>query len=132
MFFSVVTDKELSCTNIIIKSQGKEGGSMEQNRTIALKIINREIRAYQKKLIEQLELKAESELNNGNIKLKDDDYENNISKYEIILANLATIKSAIKKNRKRVKIYCTKNGYLYSEIGKIQREMSYAGHDIYF
>lgn len=105
---------------------------MKQEKTKALRIIDREIRAYQFKLIYQLELKAESELNNGNIKLNDDDYENNISKYENILASLATIKSAIKKNQERVKIYCTKEGYLYSEIGKIQREMSRAGYIIYF
>ena len=71
----------------------------------AVKVINREIKLYQKKLTYQLELRAETKLKNGNLELDSrfGDYESNIKKYEIILADLATIKRAIKNNRKMVK-----------------------------
>ena len=78
----------------------------------AVKVINRKIKFYQKKLTYQLELRAEAEFNNGNLKVDSlGDYESNIQRYEIILADLATIKRAIKDNQTTVKIYGTKDCY---------------------
>lgn len=67
--------------------------------------LNRVIKEYQQKLTYQLELKAEAELGNGNVgTYKASYYESNIVKCEKIIASLATIKRALEKNRKSVKI----------------------------
>ena len=64
----------------------------------AVKVINRNIKHYQRKLTYQLELRAEARFNNGNLEVNSiGDYERNIQRYEIILADLATIKRAIKE-----------------------------------
>lgn len=84
----------------------------------AVKVINRSIKHYQKKLTYQLELRAEARFNNGNLEVNSlGDYESNIQRYEIILADLATIKRAIKNNQTNAKIYGTKNcdGFMYIE-----------------
>ena len=84
----------------------------------AVKVINRSIKFYQRKLTYQLELRAEAEFDNGNLKIASfGDYESNIQKYEIILADLATIKRAIKNNQTSVKIFGTaeNRGYIYKE-----------------
>ena len=72
----------------------------------AVKVINRSIKFYQRKLTYLLELRAEAKfLRNGNLKIASfGDYESNITKYEIILADLATIKRAIKNNKTTIKI----------------------------
>lgn len=92
---------------------------MKQETIIqAVKSINRSIAFYQRKLTYQLELKAENAFYNGNLKVDSfGDYELGIAKYEIILADLATIKRAIKKNKTSIKIYGTlKNrSYIYNE-----------------
>ena len=93
---------------------------MEQKEA-ALRIINREIRACEKK---QQQLKAELELN-GNIKLNDD-----VSKYENIVANLAKIKSAVEKGQKSVELDLTEDEYIPWEIQNTQIEMCWAGYDI--
>lgn len=82
----------------------------------AVKVINRSIKFYQRKLTYQLELRAEAEFDNGNLKVANfGDYESNIKKYEIILADLATIKRSIKNNQTSVKIFgaAEKNGGIY-------------------
>lgn len=76
----------------------------------AVKVINRSIKFYQRKLTYQLELRAEAEFHNGNLKVANfGDYESNITRYEIILADLATIKRAIKNKQTSVKILGTYN-----------------------
>lgn len=97
----------------------------------AVKVINRSIKYYQRKLTYQLELRAESELlNNKNLKFKSfEDFEGNIKKYEIILTDLATIKRAIKNNKESVEICGTdfSRGYIYDET---QEVLNKAGFDI--
>lgn len=104
---------------------------MEQKTiTKAVKVINRNTKFYQRKLTYQLELKAEAEFNNCNLKVASfGDYESNIQKYEIILADLAGIKRAIKSNQISVKIFGTADnrGYIYRETLSALKE---AGFDI--
>lgn len=88
----------------------------------ALKVINRNIKFYQKKLTYQLELRTEAKFNNENLKVESfGDYESNIEKYEIILADLATIKRAIKNNKTSVRVYGTAHlrGYMYLETAEV-------------
>lgn len=87
----------------------------------AVKVINRNIEVYQRKLTYQLELMNEALLENGN--LKDDSFDsdaNLIEKYEIILADLATIRRAVANNKMTVKLYGTLNNecIMYPEIVK--------------
>ena len=119
----------LSCTNIIYNPQGGEEKTMNQE-TInkAVKVINRHIRFYQRRLTYQLEMKVEAKLNNGNLKVaKFDDYESNIKKYEIILSDLATIKRAIKNKKTMVKIIETAQGrgIIYDETSKAIKEAGF-------
>lgn len=97
----------------------------------AVRVINRSIKFYQRKLTYQLELRAEAAFNNGNLKdASFGDYESNIQKYEIILADLATIKRAIKNNQTSAKIYGTYDdvrGSIYDETFEV---LSRAGFDI--
>lgn len=80
----------------------------KENIIKAVRVINRNLKFYQKKLTYQLELKAEEEFNNANLKVDSlGDYESHIKKYEIILADLATIKRAIKNNNTSIRIYGT-------------------------
>lgn len=91
----------------------------------AIKVINRKIKFYQRKLTYQLELKAEAVFGNGNLKVENfDEYVSNIQKYEIILADLATIKRAIKNNQESVKIFGTVDDrdYIYRETESALRE----------
>ena len=84
----------------------------------AVKVINRSITFYQRKLTYQLELKAESEFNNANLKVASLGYHDaHIKKYECILADLATIKRGIKNDKTSIKIYGTdyNRGYIYKE-----------------
>lgn len=84
----------------------------------AVKAINQGIRDYQRELTYQLELKAEAQLCNGNIVDPSLYYfKSNIEKYEIILADLATIRRTIKKNKTYLKIFGTKENrdYIYAE-----------------
>ena len=117
--FLGIPEKGLSCTNIIYNPQGREVNIMKQETiTKAVKVINRNIKFYQRKLTYQLELRAEAEFDNGNLKVASfGDYESNIQKYEIILADLATIKRAINNNQTSVKIFGTADnrGYIYIE-----------------
>lgn len=119
MSFLGVPERELSCTNIIYYPQGREVNIMK-SETIkkAVKVINRSIKFYQRKLTYQLELRAEAKFNNGYLEVANfGNYESNIVKYEIILADLATIKRTIKNNQTSVKIFGTKDsrGYIYTE-----------------
>lgn len=94
----------------------------------AVKVINRGIKFYQRKLTYQLELRAEAEFDNGNLKIdSSSDYESNIKKYEIVLADLATIKRAIQNNQTTVKISGTaeNRGYIYSETSKVLNEAGF-------
>lgn len=94
----------------------------------AVKVINRSIKFYQRKLTYQLELRAEAEFDNGNLKVASfGDYESNIQKYEIILADLATIKRAIKNNQTSVKIFGTaeNTGYIYIETSRTLNEAGF-------
>ena len=84
--------------------------------------INKNLSFYQRKLTYQLELRAESEFENGNLNLEADFYdrefdENDIKKYEVILADLATIKRAIKSNVTVVRVSGTAQGaaFIYKE-----------------
>lgn len=120
MSFLGIPERGLSCTNIIYNPQGREVIIMKQETiTKAVKVINRSIKFYQRKLIYQLELRAEAEFDNGNLDITSlGDYESNIKKYEIILADLATIKRAIKNDKTSVKIFGTYDdcrGYIYTE-----------------
>ena len=96
----------------------------QQSIDKAVKSLNRSIQFYQKKLTYQLELKAEADLQNGNLNVADENYMGNIMKYELILSDLATVKRAIKKGKGEaeveVKIYGTaeNRGYLYPEFEK--------------
>ena len=94
----------------------------------AVKVINRSIKFYQRKLTYQLELRAEAEFGNGNLKIASfGDYESNIQKYEIILADLATIKRAINNNQTSVKIFGTaeNRGYIYKETSNVLRKAGF-------
>lgn len=86
----------------------------------AVQSLNRSIRDYQRKLTYQLELKAEADLQNGNLKVVDESYMSNIMKYELILADLATIKRAIKNNKTEMEVYGVvgNRGRMYSEVEK--------------
>lgn len=100
----------------------------QETITKAVKVINRNIKFYQRKLTYQLELKNEALLENGNI--KDDSFNNDedlIEKYEIILADLATIKRAITNNKTEVKIYGTLNdrSMIYLETSKVLGEAGF-------
>lgn len=91
----------------------------------ALKIVDRHIRIYQRKLIHEFELMAELELNNGNLKVdcKLEDCKKNAERYQVILANMVTIRRAIKTGHKgQIKTYLDSN-YLYSEVGEMQWEI---------
>lgn len=71
-----------------------------------VKVINQRIEHYQRKLSGQLKLQVESMFHNGLFDCSDiGDIESNIKKYEIIIADLETIKSAIKRGRSFVRIY---------------------------
>lgn len=113
MSFLDIPERELSCTNIIYNPQGREVIIMKQETiTKAVKVINRSIKFYQRKLTYQLELRAEVKLNNGNLDVASlGDYESNIQKYEIILADLATIKRAINKNKESCRLIGTAEGF---------------------
>lgn len=94
----------------------------------AVKVINRSIKFYQRKLTYQLELRAEAEFHNGNLKVANfGDYESNITRYEIILADLATIKRAIKNKQTSVKIIGTYNckGYIYKETSDVLKKAGF-------
>lgn len=119
MSFLGLTKRELSGTNIIFNPQGREENTMKK-ATIekAVKSINRSIRFYQRKLTYQLELKAEEEFHNGNLHVANSgEHDMDIAKYQIILADLATIKRAIKNGKLTVTIYgtLTHGCYLYIE-----------------
>ena len=97
----------------------------------AVKELNKSIRFYQRKLTYQLELKAEKELGNGNVGFCSLLYDYNpelIEKYEIIIADLATIKRAVKNNEEYVNIIGSpiRNGFIYAETSK---SLSRAGID---
>lgn len=95
----------------------------------AVEIINRSMKYYQRRLTEQLEIRAETELKNGNLKNASlGNYEEKIQKYETILADLATIKRAIRKNKTSVKILGTKKNRntIYIETS---REIKKAGFE---
>lgn len=100
----------------------------QETITKAVKVINWSIKFYQRKLTYQLELRAEAEFDNGNLEIASfGDYESNIQKYEIILADLATIKRAIKNNQTTVKIFGTaeSRGYIYTETSKVLDEAGF-------
>lgn len=102
-----------------------------KNGTIdkAVKSLNKSIKFYQRKLTYQLELKAEAELHNGNLNVANFGNDGmDIMKYQIILADLATIKRAIKAGRDSAIIYgtATHNCYLYIETAEA---LSKAGFD---
>lgn len=95
----------------------------------AVESINRSIKYYQRRLTEQLEIRAETELENGNLKKASfGNYEEKIQKYEIILADLATIKRAIRRNKTSVKILGIKksSNAIYIETS---REIKKAGFE---
>lgn len=129
MSFLGIPEEELSCTNIIYNPQGREVIIMKQETiTKAVKVINRSIKFYQRKLTYQLELRAEAEFDNGNLDIASfGKYESNIQKYEIILANLATIKRAVNNDRTSVKIFGTADGrgYIYTEISKVLKKAGF-------
>lgn len=100
----------------------------------AVKVINRSITFYQRKLTYQLELKAESEFDNANLKVASLGYHDaHIKKYECILADLATIKRAIKNDKTSVRIYGTdyNRGYIYTETSEVLAKAGFgiAGYD---
>ena len=99
----------------------------------AVKVINRSIKFYQRRLTYQLELKAESRVKNGNLKVDSfGDYEHNIQKYETILADLATIKRAIKNNKTNVKIYGIELvDFAFCNYNETMRTLLKAGLDFY-
>lgn len=129
MSFLGIPERVLSCTNIIYNPRGREVNIMKQETiTKAVKVINRSIKFYQRKLTYQLELRAEAEFNNGNLEVANfDDYKSNIKKYEIILADLATIKRAIKNNQTSVKIFGTDDcrGYFYTETSNVLKKAGF-------
>ena len=88
-----------------------------------VKTINRNVRFFQRRLTYWLEAKAEAKLHNGNLKVNGD-YERNIKKYEIILADLATIKRAVKNDCMLVNIYGSVNGrFIYKETEEVLKEV---------
>lgn len=129
MSFLGIPERELSCTNIIYNPRGREVNIMKQETiTKAVKVINQSIKFYQRKLTYQLELRAEAEFNNGNLKVANfGDYESNIKKYEIILADLATMKRAINNNKTSVKIFGTDDcrGYNYTETSNVLKKAGF-------
>lgn len=97
----------------------------QETITRAVKVINRSIKYYQRKLTYQLEQMAEAMFDNGNLDVTNfSDYESNIQKYEIILADLATIKRAIKNNKTSVRIFGTydSRSFIYGETVKVLKE----------
>ena len=130
MSFLGIPEKELSCTNIIYNPRGREVNIMKQETiTKAVKVINRNIKFYQRKLTYQLELMNEALLGNGNLKNDSFDADKNlIEKYEIVLADLATIKRAITNNKTEVKLYGTLNdsSMIYSETSKALGEAGFS------
>lgn len=100
----------------------------QETITKAVKVINRNIKFYQRKLTYQLELRAEAEFNNGNLDISNfGEYESNIQKYEIILADLATIKRAIKNDKTSVNIFGTADcrGYIYTETSEVLKKAGF-------
>lgn len=94
----------------------------------ALKVINRALKLYQGKLTFWLELKAETELCNGNINVrKPSECSNYIQKYETIISNLATIKRAIRDGKEEVKIYCSAeaSSFIPNEIHDVIEESGF-------
>lgn len=94
----------------------------------AVKVINRNIKFYQRKLTYQLELRAEAKFDNSNLDIASfGEYESNIQKYEIILADLATIKRAIKNDKTYVKIFGTADcrGYIYTETSEVLKKAGF-------
>lgn len=92
-----------------------------------VKKLNQSIQFYQRKLTYQLELKAERELVNGNLEFADLMYDYNpedIEKYLIVIADLATIKRAIKKGNNYVKIIGTANRDNCDMMDMLYRETS--------
>ena len=89
-----------------------------------VKSLNGSIQFYQRKLTYQLELKAEADLQNGNLNVADENYMDNIMKYQLILSDLATIQRAIQKGEGEgeveVNIYGTaeNRGQVYPEFTK--------------
>ena len=79
----------------------------------AVNVINRYISMYQERLLYYLELKAELKLENGNIEASDtfQNYESDIERYEIILADLVTIKRAIEKGKVSIRTYESADSY---------------------
>lgn len=129
MSFLGIPERELSCTNIIYNPQGRGVIIMKQETiTKAVKVINRNIKFYQRKLTYQLELRAEAEFNNGNLDISNfGEYESNIQKYEIILADLSTIKRTIKNDKTSVKIFGTSDcrGYIYTETSEVLKKAGF-------
>ncbi len=100
----------------------------QETITKAVKVINRNIKFYQRKLTYQLELRAEAEFDNGNLDISSfGEYESNIQKYEIILADLATIKRAIKNDKTSVKIFGTADcrGDTYTETSEVLKKAGF-------
>ena len=96
----------------------------------AAETINREIKFYERNLTYCLEQRLELEVNNGNLKGANfSNIESTIKKYEIVLADLATIKRAIKRNKTSVRIYGTayNRGDIYDETLKV---LVKAGFDV--
>ena len=86
-----------------------------------VRVINQGIRHYQRKLAHQLELRAEIEFHNGNLKCSNiSNCENNIKKYEIIIADLSAVRRAIRNDKDCVKIYGTADET--DEVGTIYPE----------
>lgn len=84
----------------------------------AVQVINQHIRFYQRKLTYQLELKAETILCNSNLAGANSSRRDlKIKKYEIILADLATIKRSIKMDKTTFRILGTaeNRSMIYSE-----------------
>lgn len=129
MSFLGIPERELSCTNIFYNPQGREVNTMKQETIMkAVKVINRSIKFYQRKLTYQLELRAEATFDNGNLKVDSfGNYESNIKKYEIILADLATIKRAIKNNQTSVKLWGSAENmsYIYWETCEALKEAGF-------
>lgn len=113
-----------------IREEERKINMKEKTIEKAVKVINREMRTYQRQLSYQLELKAEAEFHNGYLEdVSYGDYESNIKQYEIILAELATIKRAIRNNETSVKSYgafCSRDD-VYTQTSEVLKK---AGFDI--
>ena len=96
----------------------------------AVQVINQHIRFYQRKLTYKLELKAETILCNSNIAGANSSRRDlKIKKYEIILADLATIKRSIKMDKITFRILGTAEnmctGMIYVETLKAINEAGF-------